>query len=154
MLAVVLTIAVLPNMCILFFFSFIYILQIIVYGPQAESTRRVSEKTKSLTKQTQIFIWGWLYSGVGHIILWTGQDTLRGRRSAHKHVPAQAFFIYFAASGVFFFFPILITEPVTTILGGPDIFINAGSTIKLTCVVRDLPGPPNSLLWTHNNKVT
>lgn len=46
-----------------------------------------------------------------------------------------------------------ITEPITTVLGGPDLFINAGSTINLTCIVQNLPIPPSYVVWTHNNEV-
>lgn len=45
------------------------------------------------------------------------------------------------------------TEPVTTILGGPDLYIDIGSTINLTCIVRHLPEPPSAILWAHKNQV-
>lgn len=50
------------------------------------------------------------------------------------------------------------TEPITQILGvregdpTGEIFINMGSTINLTCIVRNLPEPP-SIQWTHNGEV-
>lgn len=53
----------------------------------------------------------------------------------------------------------LNTEPITQILGIRDgdltgeIFINMGSTINLTCIVRNLPEPP-SIQWTHNGVVS
>lgn len=46
-----------------------------------------------------------------------------------------------------------LTEPVTTILGGPDLYIDIGSTINLTCIVRHLPEPPSAILWSHKNQV-
>ncbi|KAH0813153.1 hypothetical protein GEV33_009638 [Tenebrio molitor] len=46
-----------------------------------------------------------------------------------------------------------IVEPITEILGGPDLFINMGSTINLTCLVRFAPEPPPSMLWAHNAQV-
>ncbi|KYB29210.1 Neurotrimin-like Protein [Tribolium castaneum] len=46
-----------------------------------------------------------------------------------------------------------IVEPNTEILGGPDLFINMGSTINLTCLVRFAPEPPPSMLWAHNAQV-
>jgi hypothetical protein len=46
------------------------------------------------------------------------------------------------------------TEPVTTILGGPDMYIDVGSTINLTCIVKHLPEPPPGIYWTHNGIVS
>ncbi|EEB15500.1 conserved hypothetical protein [Pediculus humanus corporis] len=43
-------------------------------------------------------------------------------------------------------------EPITTIFGGPDIYINKGSTMNLTCVVKHSPEPPPAIFWTHNSK--
>ncbi|XP_063540693.1 zwei Ig domain protein zig-8-like isoform X2 [Cydia strobilella] len=45
-----------------------------------------------------------------------------------------------------------VVEPLTTILGGPDLFINMGSTINLTCVVQHSPEPPPAIRWTHNEE--
>lgn len=44
-------------------------------------------------------------------------------------------------------------EPITTIVGGPELFIGIGSTINLTCVVRHLPEPPSTISWGHKNQV-
>lgn len=46
-----------------------------------------------------------------------------------------------------------VSEPETEILGGSDLFIYAGSTINLTCIVRHTPEPPNTINWTHRGKV-
>lgn len=46
------------------------------------------------------------------------------------------------------------TEPLTTIIGGPEIFINTGSTINLTCIVKNSPESPFAMYWTHNNEVS
>ncbi|XP_048483951.1 zwei Ig domain protein zig-8 isoform X1 [Plutella xylostella] len=46
-----------------------------------------------------------------------------------------------------------VVEPLTTILGGPELFINQGSTINLTCVVQHSPEPPPAIRWTHNDEV-
>ncbi|KAK9754569.1 Immunoglobulin domain [Popillia japonica] len=43
-----------------------------------------------------------------------------------------------------------VVEPITEILGGPDLFINMGSTINLTCHVRYAPEPPPTMSWAHN----
>lgn len=47
----------------------------------------------------------------------------------------------------------LVSEPITEILGGPDLFINMGSTINLTCLVKYVPEPPPTMLWSHNSQV-
>lgn len=44
-------------------------------------------------------------------------------------------------------------EPETTILGGAELFIQAGSTINLTCTVSHTPEPPSSITWTHGEQV-
>lgn len=45
-----------------------------------------------------------------------------------------------------------VVEPITTIVGGPELFINTGSTLNLTCIVRHSPEPPPAIAWTHNNQ--
>ncbi|XP_043064168.1 protein CEPU-1 isoform X4 [Drosophila ficusphila] len=47
-----------------------------------------------------------------------------------------------------------VVEPITSIPGGPEIYIDLGSTVNLTCVIRHLPDPPISVHWTHNNQLT
>uniref|UniRef100_A0A182XAA5 Ig-like domain-containing protein n=1 Tax=Anopheles quadriannulatus TaxID=34691 RepID=A0A182XAA5_ANOQN len=42
--------------------------------------------------------------------------------------------------------------PITTIVGVPDLYINTGSTVNLTCIVRNSPEPPSTIFWTHNNQ--
>ncbi|KAJ8935320.1 hypothetical protein NQ314_012887 [Rhamnusium bicolor] len=46
------------------------------------------------------------------------------------------------------------TEPDTEIVGGPELFIDRGSTINLTCVVRHSPEPPAYIFWNHNDAVS
>ncbi|XP_055610973.1 zwei Ig domain protein zig-8-like isoform X3 [Uranotaenia lowii] len=45
---------------------------------------------------------------------------------------------------------VYLTVVVTEINGGPDLFINKGSTINLTCIVRYAPEPPPAVVWKHN----
>ncbi|XP_035917563.1 zwei Ig domain protein zig-8-like [Anopheles stephensi] len=45
-----------------------------------------------------------------------------------------------------------VVEPITTIVGVPDLYINTGSTVNLTCIVRNSPEPPSTIIWTHNNQ--
>ncbi|XP_030753590.1 zwei Ig domain protein zig-8-like [Sitophilus oryzae] len=46
-----------------------------------------------------------------------------------------------------------IVEPITEILGSPELFINMGSTINLTCYVQYAPEPPPTMVWSHNSHV-
>lgn len=50
-------------------------------------------------------------------------------------------------------FPDMHTEPITTIMGSPEMFIDTGSTINLTCIVSQSPTPPANIVWTHNGQV-
>ncbi|EFN82153.1 hypothetical protein EAI_09549, partial [Harpegnathos saltator] len=47
----------------------------------------------------------------------------------------------------------LSAEPITEILGAPDLYINRGSTINLTCVVLQSPEPPAYVYWNHNDAI-
>jgi len=49
---------------------------------------------------------------------------------------------------------IFISEPTTEILGGPELFIDQGSTINLTCLVQFAPEPPPTVGWTHEKQVS
>ncbi|KAG7204704.1 hypothetical protein KM043_005118 [Ampulex compressa] len=51
------------------------------------------------------------------------------------------------------FGPLLYLEPQTEILGAPDLYINRGSTINLTCVVLQSPEPPAYIFWNHNDAI-
>lgn len=39
-------------------------------------------------------------------------------------------------------------------LGPTELYIECGSTINLTCVIRESPEPPAYIIWTHNNMVS
>ncbi|KAI5722980.1 hypothetical protein M8J76_016457 [Diaphorina citri] len=56
--------------------------------------------------------------------------------------PHQAHYIY-----------LTVVEPETDIIGGPEVFIENGSTINLTCVVRFSPEPPAYIFWNHNEAI-
>uniref|UniRef100_A0A6P4DV56 Uncharacterized protein LOC108037430 n=1 Tax=Drosophila rhopaloa TaxID=1041015 RepID=A0A6P4DV56_DRORH len=43
--------------------------------------------------------------------------------------------------------------PVTDIIGGPELHINRGSTINLTCIVKFAPEPPPTVTWSHNREI-
>ncbi|KAF6207678.1 hypothetical protein GE061_016125 [Apolygus lucorum] len=46
-----------------------------------------------------------------------------------------------------------VVEPTTEIIGGPDLYIDRGSTINLTCVVLFSPEPPAYIFWNHNDAI-
>lgn len=46
-----------------------------------------------------------------------------------------------------------VIEPTTDILGGPELYIDRGSTINLTCVVLYSPEPPAYIYWNHNDAI-
>ncbi|XP_066909519.1 neurotrimin [Halyomorpha halys] len=46
-----------------------------------------------------------------------------------------------------------VVEPTTEILGGHDLYIDRGSTINLTCVVRFSPEAPAYIFWNHNDAI-
>lgn len=46
-----------------------------------------------------------------------------------------------------------VVEPTTDIIGGPDLYIDRGSTINLTCVVLYSPEPPAYIFWNHNDAI-
>jgi len=48
----------------------------------------------------------------------------------------------------------LLSEPTTEILGGPELFIDQGSTINLTCLVQFAPEPPPTIGWMHEKQVS
>ncbi|CAH0384174.1 unnamed protein product, partial [Bemisia tabaci] len=46
-----------------------------------------------------------------------------------------------------------VVEPITEIVGGPDLYINQGSTINITCLVHFAPEPPPAIVWSHEQQV-
>lgn len=42
--------------------------------------------------------------------------------------------------------------PTATIIGGPDIYVNYGSTINLTCTIRHSPEPPAYIFWYYSRQ--
>ncbi|XP_065333811.1 lachesin-like isoform X1 [Cloeon dipterum] len=46
-----------------------------------------------------------------------------------------------------------VVEPTTDIIGSPDLYIDRGSTINLTCVVLYSPEPPAYIFWNHNDAI-
>ncbi|CAL4096184.1 unnamed protein product [Meganyctiphanes norvegica] len=46
-----------------------------------------------------------------------------------------------------------VVEPETTVIGGPDVYINTGSRLALTCSVKYSPEPPAFIFWYHDDKL-
>ncbi|XP_055846536.1 zwei Ig domain protein zig-8 isoform X1 [Episyrphus balteatus] len=46
-----------------------------------------------------------------------------------------------------------VAVPTATILGGPDLYVDKGSTINLTCAIKFSPEPPTHIFWYHQDKV-
>ncbi|XP_071513125.1 neurotrimin-like [Panulirus ornatus] len=46
-----------------------------------------------------------------------------------------------------------VVEAETVIEGGPDVYINTGSRLALTCRVQHSPEPPAFIFWYHDDKL-
>ncbi|XP_065165225.1 protein sidekick-like isoform X6 [Atheta coriaria] len=46
-----------------------------------------------------------------------------------------------------------VVVPTAAILGGPDLHVDKGSTINLTCSIRFSPEPPAYIFWYHHDDV-
>lgn len=51
-----------------------------------------------------------------------------------------------------FFVHLRVGVPVARILGESEIYLDAGSTINITCVVKHTPVPPSHVQWEHQGK--
>lgn len=60
------------------------------------------------------------------------------------------FFLFLSEFGVRLY---NFTEPMAQILGGPDLFVDKGSTINLTCTIRFGSEPGGHIFWYHESKV-
>ncbi|XP_063225137.1 protein sidekick-like isoform X4 [Bacillus rossius redtenbacheri] len=52
-----------------------------------------------------------------------------------------------------YFVNLNIVVPTATILGGPELHVDMGSTINLTCTIRFSPEPPAYIFWYHHDEV-
>ena len=57
----------------------------------------------------------------------------------------------FALFFLFFFF---FAEATASILGNPNVFIESGSVLNLTCVVKHAISKPAFIIWKHGTKVS
>ncbi|OQR77817.1 hypothetical protein BIW11_00389, partial [Tropilaelaps mercedesae] len=46
-----------------------------------------------------------------------------------------------------------VLAPHASIVESPELYVNRGSTIKLTCIIHDCPQPLTHIFWYHQNKV-
>ena len=44
------------------------------------------------------------------------------------------------------------SEPQTRLIGGPDLYVNIGSMVNLSCVISNTPKPPTVVSWIHDGK--
>lgn len=61
---------------------------------------------------------------------------------------AHAFHLAFFSLSILFFI-----EPTAAILNAPDLYVDKGSTINLTCTIRFGREPPGFIFWYHEDKV-
>ncbi|XP_050734193.1 zwei Ig domain protein zig-8-like [Eriocheir sinensis] len=47
---------------------------------------------------------------------------------------------------------LVVLEPRAVITAGSELYLDRGSTLRLTCQVRDAPSPSEFLLWYHEQK--
>ncbi|KAL2731895.1 cell adhesion molecule 2-like [Vespula squamosa] len=50
-------------------------------------------------------------------------------------------------------FQLNVVVPTATILGGPEMYVGAGSTINLTCAIHFSSEPPAYIFWYYNGNV-
>jgi len=46
-----------------------------------------------------------------------------------------------------------VLDPQTEISGPPEVFLSKGSTLNLTCIIRNGPASQPFIIWTHNSKI-
>ncbi|XP_046403244.1 immunoglobulin superfamily DCC subclass member 3-like isoform X4 [Ischnura elegans] len=52
-----------------------------------------------------------------------------------------------------YFVALNVVVPTATILGAPDLHVDKGSTINLTCIIKYSPEPPAYIFWYHHDEV-
>uniref|UniRef100_A0A1B0D0D5 Uncharacterized protein n=1 Tax=Phlebotomus papatasi TaxID=29031 RepID=A0A1B0D0D5_PHLPP len=53
----------------------------------------------------------------------------------------------------YLFSVVCVLEPSTEIIGAPDLYIESGSTINISCLVLNSPETPAYIFWNHNNAI-
>ncbi|XP_037078675.1 contactin-4-like [Pollicipes pollicipes] len=71
-----------------------------------------------------------------------------------RHADAGWYFCQVSTSPpVSHYLHLTVVEPDVEILGGPELYINQGSTANLTCVIRRAHKVPENVRWTHDDKL-
>lgn len=52
-----------------------------------------------------------------------------------------------------FFVNLQVVAPMTSILGGPEIFLDKGSLLNISCIVQGTTAQPKYFFWKHNGNV-
>ncbi|XP_059487017.1 uncharacterized protein LOC132203327 isoform X3 [Neocloeon triangulifer] len=52
-----------------------------------------------------------------------------------------------------YFVTLNVVVPTAHILGAPDLHVDKGSTINLTCIIKYSPEPPAYIFWYHHDEV-
>ncbi|XP_035702465.1 zwei Ig domain protein zig-8 [Folsomia candida] len=52
-----------------------------------------------------------------------------------------------------FYVNLNVVVPTASILGGPDLHVDKGSMINLTCIIKYSPEPPSYIFWYHYDEV-
>ncbi|ODN05835.1 Carcinoembryonic antigen-related cell adhesion molecule 1 [Orchesella cincta] len=52
-----------------------------------------------------------------------------------------------------FYVNLNVVVPTASILGGPDLHVDKGSMINLTCIIKYSPEPPSYIFWYHYEEV-
>lgn len=48
---------------------------------------------------------------------------------------------------------LILIVPIAEMVGHPDMFVKAGATINLTCIISQSPEPPAFVFWYHNDRM-
>jgi len=90
-----------------------------------------------------------------YLVLYYSTVPARGQRPPFVLCDITSFFIIHLLFLAFLsiFFGVSPTVPTATILGGPDLHVDKGSTINLTCTVKFSPEPPAYIFWYHHEEV-
>ena len=71
------------------------------------------------------------------------------------HIKGKKLFVNAARSnenGIKMLLLSFFSEPTTTIIGGPDIFVDVGSMVNLSCAISHVPKAPSKVTWLHNGQ--
>ena len=80
--------------------------------------------------------------------------SVRFQPSHHSHIPSLSTLLVMINISVSWYSILqLCSVPHVGIHGSPDLHVNRGSTINLTCVISHTPEPPAYIFWYFNDNV-